>query len=92
MPTHFDLVLLVPLLLALIGGVWGVCLWRNPQMYNPDSLIYRKLYLWYAVWFGKEVDGAYLLDEREIRRAATLIIVIALVTTILTVVVVSLSQ
>lgn len=92
MPTHFDLGLLIPFLLALIGGIWGVCLWRNPQMYNPDSFIYRKLYLWYAVWFGKEVDEAYLLDRQEIRRAAALIIIIAIVTIILDALVVFLSQ
>ena len=87
MPTHLDFGLLIPLLLTLIGGIWGVCLWRNPQMYNPDSFIYRQLYLWYAVWFNKEVDEAYLLDKKEIRRAATLIIVIAIVTIILAVLV-----
>lgn len=61
-------------------------------MYNPDSFIYRKLYLWYAVWFGKKVDEAYLLDEKEIRSAATLIIVIVMVTIVLAIVAVFLSQ
>jgi len=48
--------------------------------------------LWYAIWFGKKVDEAYLLDEKEIRSAAKLIIVIVMVTTILAMVAVFLSQ
>jgi hypothetical protein len=90
--THFDLGLLVPLLLALIGGVWGIRLWIKPQIYNPESILYRQLYLWYTGWFGKKVDETYSLNDKEIRRSAILLIVVAIITSILAVLAILLSQ
>lgn len=75
-----DFGVLLAALLPLIGLTWGVRLHRNPGLYNPGSMLYRKLYFWYAAWFNREVDNSYVLEEYEIRKAARFIILICSIT------------
>ncbi len=83
--SHINLASLVLLVLALVGVAWGVRLWIKPQRYNSESLLHRQIYLWYVGWFGKTLDTTYQLDNREVRRAALVITLLAAVTLILAV-------
>jgi hypothetical protein len=54
-------------------------LWRFPSLYNPESILYRQVYLWYVVWFRKEADESFALRDDEVAKAGTLIFVISAV-------------
>lgn len=74
--------LLLPLILVLITLIWGVLLWRFPSLYNPESIIYRQVYLWYVVWFRKEADESYVLRDDEVVKAGRLMVIISVFTLI----------
>ncbi len=73
--------LIMPFLFLLIVGVlaliWGRLLWRFPSLYNPESILYRQVYLWYVAWFRKEADESFSLRDDEVVKAGRLIFVIS---------------
>jgi len=68
------------LLLAFGSLIWGIRLWRNPSIYDPDSIFYRKVYLWYASWWNRPVDESFHLDDKEVKRIGKMIVGFSLVT------------
>ena len=80
---------IMPFLFLLIVGVlaliWGGLLWRFPSLYNPESILFRQVYLWYVVWFRKEADESFALREDEVAKAGRLIFVISAVGLLLTI-------
>lgn len=77
MNEHLIMPLLFPVLLAFLGLIWGGLLWRFPSLYNPQSFVYRQVYLWYAAWFRKKVDESYTLADYEVIQAGRLIAAIS---------------
>ncbi len=67
------------LIVALLALIWGGLLWRFPSLYNPESILYRQVYLWYVVWFRKEADESFALRADEAANAGRLIFVISAV-------------
>ena len=74
---------LIIFFLSLLTFVWGALLWRDPKLYNPDNLLYRKMYLWYSVWFKREPDESFQLTDSEVRRAGVLIAIIGIISLLL---------
>lgn len=78
-----NLLSIMPFLFLLIVGflalIWGGLLWRFPSLYNPESILYRQVYLWYVVWFRKEADESFALRNDEVAKAGRLIFVISAV-------------
>lgn len=67
---------LLPMIFALLSLTWGGLLWRFPSLYDPESILYRQLYLWYVVWFRKKADESFALCEDEVVRAGRVIFVL----------------
>ena len=77
MPESLTIGSFLAALLPFIGLIWGIRLYRDPSLYDPNSMLYRKMYFWYATWFNREVDDDCLLEEYEIRKAARFVIAIS---------------
>lgn len=69
--------LLLPLILVFITLIWGILLWRFPSLYNPESIIYRQVYLWYVVWFRKEADESFALRDDEVTKVGKVMVIVS---------------
>jgi hypothetical protein len=74
---------IMPFLFLFVVGflalIWGALLWRFPSLYNPETILYRQVYLWYVVWYRKEADESFALRNDEVAKAGRLIFVISAV-------------
>lgn len=66
-------------LAGVVGIAWGVRLWAKPEMYNPNSILHRQLYLFSVSWLGKKLDEGWRLERQEVRKAGMVITLLGVV-------------